>query len=404
MWINETARDCGCDATAGPPGGPLPLGVNVVGHLKSEKGVGEMVRSNLRVLEAARIPFVANDFVDPGSENVEECSTPTSSSNPYRVNLISVNADVLSYFVKSNPGYMRRRFNVGYWAWELSEFPQEWASSFGYLDEVWTLSSFARDSIGTSSRVPVHVIHCSLDLGAAPASGWSRASFGIPEEAFVFLFMFDLHSFIDRKNPFGLIQTFKAAFEGRKDVLLVVKCSHGGHYPLEMKALREAAVGQNIYLIDQVYPRDAKNGLINVANCYVSLHRSEGFGLTLAEAMFYGKPVIATGYSGNTDFMSSENSFLVPYRSIPIERTHGPYRAGMLWADPDLDYAAEVLRYVEGYREAAAKVGIVGRDHVSTTLHPATIGKSVALRLQELGLMDSWYPDCRESSPTSPSL
>ena len=386
-WIKDTHLDYGQDATDLASEAGLPFGMNVIGYLRSEKGVGEMVRSNLRVLEAAHIPFVANDFIDSGSENVEESPVQISGDNPYKANLITINADILPYFGKINPRYMRQRFNIGYWAWELPEFPHKWTTAFGYLDEVWTPSRFARDSIASSSRVPVQVVHCALDQESVPGPGWSRASFGIPEDTFEFLFMFDFHSFMERKNPLGLIQAFKSAFGGRNDVSLVIKSSHAQEYPLEMRMLKEAAFGANVHVIDKVYSRDAKNGLMNTADCYVSLHRSEGFGLTLAEAMFCGKPVIATNYSGNTDFMSSENSFLVPYRIATINRAHGSYAIGTHWADPDLDYAVDVLRYIERNRETASEIGRRGRHHVSTVLHPATIGRSVFLRLQELGLL-----------------
>ena len=224
-------------------------------------------------------------------------------------------------------------------------------------------------------------------------SDWNWAAVGVPRDAFVFLFVFDFHSFVERKNPVGLIRAFKNAFEGRKDIQLVIKSSHGQEYPQQMDMLKEAASGANVHVIDGVYSRKAKNALINAADCYVSLHRSEGFGLTLAEAMFYGKPAVATGYSGNVDFMSSENSFLIPYKIVTIESGQGPYSIGAHWADPDLDHAVDVFRYVERNREAASDIGKRGRDHVSTVLHPATIGRSVALRLQELGLVtqhDSW--------------
>lgn len=215
-WISDSPDGCEQDATTGAAPAELPFGMNVLGHLRSEKGVGEMVRSNLRVLEAAGIPFIANDFVDQESENVEQGPANLSADNPYKTNLISVNADVLASYRKINPHYMRQRFNIGYWAWELPEFFHKWATSFGCLDEVWTVSSFARDSIASRSPIPVHVVHCSLDPEDAPASDWNWASFGIPREAFLFLFMFDFHSFIERKNPTGLIQAFKKAFGGKK--------------------------------------------------------------------------------------------------------------------------------------------------------------------------------------------
>jgi glycosyltransferase involved in cell wall biosynthesis len=131
---------------------------------------------------------------------------------------------------------------------------------------------------------------------------------------------------------------------------------------------------------------------MRTADCYISLHRSEGFGLTLAEAMLCGKPVIATGYSGNLDFMSDEDSFLVPYKLITIERACGPYKAGFHWADPDVDYAADVMRQIERQREAGVRVGLNARAKIRQLLHPKTIAQSVRSRLKELGLLEEAIP------------
>jgi glycosyltransferase involved in cell wall biosynthesis len=151
--------------------------------------------------------------------------------------------------------------------------------------------------------------------------------------------------------------------------------------------VRKACAGANVRFLDRVLTRAATQELMMSADCYVSLHRSEGFGLTMAEAMMCGKPVIATGYSGNLDFMADADSFLVPFRTVAIDRTHGPYKAGYHWADPDLDYACDLMRHVEGNREAAAQVGEKARTKVCRILDPAVIGVSVRARLEQLGLL-----------------
>jgi glycosyltransferase involved in cell wall biosynthesis len=364
-----------------------PFGINVLGHLASEKGVGEMGRSNLRILQAAGINCVANDFVDHGAHNIEKRPSSYSVSNPYPVNLVSVNADCLGQYVHDNPSYLSHHFNIAYWAWELSEFPEEWATSFGYVDEVWTLSEFARDSIAASSPVPVHAVHCSLDTDYQPEVIYRREDFEIPEDTYVFLYFFDFHSYIERKNPIGLVQAFNKAFGLRKDVQLLIKSSHSRQHLDQLQMLQQAAAGANVRVLDEVLPRDAKQGLMMAADCYVSLHRSEGFGLTIAEAMLCGKPTIATDYSGNRDFMSPETNYPVPYKLVTLDRDHGPYRAGQQWAQPDLDFAADVMRSIERNRDKAIEVGRLAKEHVSQVLHPATIGKVVRRRLSELGFL-----------------
>ncbi len=256
------------------------------------------------------------------------------------------------------------------------------------MDEIWTISQSARDSIAASSPVPVRIVHCSLDLTRQTQLRYGRDTFGIPEDVFTFLFVFDFHSALERKNPFGLIEAFKKAFGSRNDVQLLIKSSHSGEYLEQLQMLERASVGANVRILDKVISRQALRALMAASDCYVSLHRSEGFGLTMAEAMLCGKPTVATDYSGNRDFLSAETGFPVPYHLVDIKGDHGPYRAGQKWAQPDLNYAADVLRYIERNRVAAAAVGSRARAHVSHALHPVTIGKVVCRYLRELGYLE----------------
>jgi glycosyltransferase involved in cell wall biosynthesis len=156
--------------------------------------------------------------------------------------------------------------------------------------------------------------------------------------------------------------------------------------------MQRACAGSNIRVLDCNLTRDDKHELMRAADCYVSLHRSEGFGLTIAEAMMCAKPVIATAYSGNLDFMSDEGSFLIPYKLVTIEKRSGPYKEGVQWADPDLDYAADAMRQVESQRESALRIGLTGRTKIRELLHPKTVAQTVRSRLKELGLLEEVAP------------
>jgi len=364
----------------------LPSGINLLGYFDSEKGVGEGVRSNLRIIQATDIPYSLNNLLDCRSSNVVRITERIQRDNPFLINLLTLNADALLSFGREHSLYLNGHFNIGYWAWELSDFPDEWANAFGYVDEVWTPSEFTRAAVAASSPVPVRVVPHSI-ANTAIESDRDRASFGISEDVFLFLFIFDFHSLLERKNPLSLIKAYKTAFGERKDVQLLIKSSHSAEHKEELFSLQQASIGGNIRILDAVLTREANQQLMMSADCYVSLHRSEGFGLTMAEAMLFGKPVIATGYSGNIDFMSEADSFMVPYRMVAIDRAHGPYKAGCHWADPDLDYVCDIMRYVERNREAAAEVGARAKTSIRQILAPATIGKSVQARLQELGLL-----------------
>lgn len=371
---------------------PFPGGVNLIGHYQAETGVGEGARSNLRIIEAAEIPCLVNNFVDPRSYNLEGLPENLTDANPFVTNLLTINADEFPSYVSKHRQQLVEHFNIGYWAWEVPEFPEEWASSFGYVDEVWTPSSFTRDAVAARSPVPVTVVPHSIDADFGEESTADRAKFNLKPDTFLFLFFFDFDSYLDRKNPLGLIKAFKKAFGSRNDVQLLIKSVHGAGHSEELSLLQMACIGLNIRVMDCNLTRQDKHELMRAADCYVSLHRSEGFGLTLAEAMACGKPVIATGYSGNLDFMSDEDSFLVPYKLITIKHASGPYKVGFHWADPDLDYAADAMRQVEKHREAAARLGLQARTKIRELLHARTIAQPVRRRLKKLGLLEESMP------------
>jgi Glycosyl transferases group 1 len=363
-----------------------PFGINIVGYIRSEKGVGEGLRSNVRALKAADVPYVLIDFEDTGSANVEEIGQEITNQDRFPVNLINVNADQVPYFAQRKPDLLDNHYNIGFWNWEVSDFPPEWRSSFDYLDEVWVPSSFTQKNIAAVSPIPVHRVPYTIDPEIEPPPHWTRKNFGFSQRQFVFLFIFDFLSFAERKNPAGTIAAFKRAFGSRKDVLLFIKGSHAEAAGPLFRRLQQEAAGASIVFSNEILSRDAIHGLISSCDCFVSLHRAEGFGFTLAEAMNLAKPVIATSYSSNMDFMDEQSSFLVPYKLIEIERHHGPYKKGYVWADPDLDHAAALMQQIVAERDAAARVALAGQRLVRERLHPRVSGEIIRKRLAELPL------------------
>jgi glycosyltransferase involved in cell wall biosynthesis len=223
-----------------------------------------------------------------------------------------------------------------------------------------------------------------------------RSDFGIAEGQFVFLFMFDAASAVDRKNPLAVIRAFRRAFSENDNVTLLVKASRAQSDPEGYAQLQAAASGAKIVIFDEVMSRERALGLVQMCDCYVSLHRSEGFGLTMAEAMALGKPVIATRYSGNLDFMREENSFLVDYAVVPVETSGPNYRCGGGWAEPSVDHAAELMRAVWSDPGSAAERAARGRSSVLAELAPETIGRRMRSRLEQIlsGALDA--PNCRQ--------
>ena len=207
---------------------------------------------------------------------------------------------------------------------------------------------------------------------------------GLPE-GFKFLFAFDYLSVFGRKNPIAAITAFARAFPPDSGAALIVKSLNHDRDPRAHEQLREAVASHpDVHLIEDRLSRADRDGLMNAADCYVSLHRAEGFGFTLAESMWLGKPVIATGYSGNLDFMTTENSYLVDYRLVPIGPGNDPYPPDGVWAEPDVDHAAALMREVHERREQAARRGERAAAEIRSRHSPETAGRAMVARLELL--------------------
>ncbi|MBF1991280.1 glycosyltransferase [Fischerella thermalis] len=359
------------------------FGVNISGYVNSEFGLGEGVRGTIRAVEAAGIPFVINNCTfNTMHRKMDSSYTDFSDENPYRINIIQVNVDMINTFISStSPEYFKDKYNIGFWAWELPEFPKEWLSAFNLFHEIWTPSAYCVDAIAPVSPIPVLKVMHSISL-ARPSI--SKQSLGLPNNKFIFLFTFDFCSVFERKNPAAVIEAFKQAFgKDNEYVLLVIKFSNANYFPVELQKLLDLIEGfTNIKLIDNYLLKDELNALIYHCDCYISLHRAEGFGLTMAEAMFYGKPVIATAYSGNTEYMNINNSFLVKYSLVKLTEDHGPYKKGNVWAEPDIDHAAYLMQYVFNNYEEAKQLGIKGAKSINAMLNPKVIGEKIKSRLE----------------------
>jgi predicted O-linked N-acetylglucosamine transferase (SPINDLY family)/glycosyltransferase involved in cell wall biosynthesis len=357
------------------------LGINIAGYINGEFGVGEGVRANIKAIEAAGIPFAINNFTRSPHRKQDTTYQNFSQDNPYPVNLIQVNADEVSTFLKyTGSSYLENRYNIGFWAWEIPEFPQKWQPVFDHFHEIWTYSNYCAEAISIVSPIPVIKIMPSIDL---PQSYLNRKSLGLPENKFIFLFVFDFSSRIERKNPLAAIQAFKQAFGEDDSVLLILKSANSEKNVKDLALLKSAlANSTNIKHLDGYLSKDEINGLLYNCDSYLSLHRCEGFGLTMAEAMFYGKPVIATGYSSNTEFMNVGNSFLVKYKLVPIEADCGPYKKGNMWAQPDTEHAAYLMRHVFNNYQEAQEIGAIAAKDIKTLLSPKVAGKRIQKRLE----------------------
>jgi glycosyltransferase involved in cell wall biosynthesis len=260
------------------------------------------------------------------------------------------------------------------------------------VDEVWVGSEHVRRAIAAVTdkrveRLPVPVV--------APQPSWrDRASFAIGP-GYAFVFTFDFLSVIERKNPQAVIAAYRTAFGPDDGATLVLKSVNGHQRVDELEALRAAAAGRpDIVVLDEYLTRADQAALLAACDCYVSLHRAEGFGLGMAEAMALGKPVIATGYSGNVDFMNAANSILVGYDRVAVPPGLAIYPAGSEWADPDVEEAAAAMARLAHDPALGARLGARAKDDLGTHWDAATCGRRMHARLH-----DFWRTDAPVSGP-----
>jgi len=334
-------------ATSRPTGVESHPCANVIGHFTGEFGVAEAARSLTRAAETCGVDLalINVEAGDTAREEDRRLADAIGAVAPYPVNLLCVNADqVESLMAMLGPRIIEGRYNVGYWFWELAQFPSAWQGSIDRVDEIWVATDFVREGIAAATSKPVRTIRLAID--ATPVRRYSRSDFGLPDDRFVFLFSLDFRSFTARKNPLATVTAFQSAFpRGDDRVGLVLKSTNGQRSRDELLRLQAAIDGdERIQLLDGFMSRDEMFGLESVADSYLSLHRSEGFGLGLAESMFLGKPVIGTAYSGNMEFMDASNSCLVGYELVDVKPGEYPYHEGQVWAEPDVDQAVYYLR------------------------------------------------------------
>lgn len=359
-----------------------PFGVNLVGYLQAELGVAEVARQLTGALDTQDVPVLPIGIVAPSSRQGHEYPHIDEFANPFAVNLLCVNADQTPHVARqAGDPFFQGRHTIGLWWWEVSAFPDSFNTAFDVVDEVWAGTTFVADTLRAVSPKPVVRIPMPVTLpaGIHPA----RERFGFGDDT-VFLFIYDYNSVFERKNPLGLVEAYRRALpDGAGGTRLVLKCINHEQHPAQHARVIAAAAGRDdITILDRYLSATDKDALLASCDAYVSLHRSEGFGLTCAEAMLLGKPVIATNYSGVADYLRPDHSLPVGCRLVPIGGGNAPYPADGVWAEPDLDEAAAHLRALADDADLRLRIGERARAFIARELSPEAAGAAMRARLQ----------------------
>lgn len=368
-------------------------GLELIGFVRAEIGLGESLRLLAESCKAAALPVgLTNIPLDMGVRQTDTRFDALIVDKPtYRTRLICTNPDSLGEGDFVDGAFaLPTAYNIGYWYWELENLPSAWIDAGRLINELWVATDFVGDAARKVIDKPVVKITPPI-LQPVASRPYPRADFELPDGAYIFMFSFDFGSFPTRKNPEAVVRAFKLAFpvveSAGRGVCLVIKCQRSDAFPVAKTGLL-ALIGNDprIVLLDRSLSRDAVTGLQTVIDCYVSLHRSEGLGLGMAECMALGKPVIATAYSGNMEFMNEDNSLLVNYSLIPvIEGEYLDWR-NQRWADADVSHAASHMRRVFEDQTFSEALGRSAQKTILTEFSPQRVGERIRTRLDQINL------------------
>ena len=358
-------------------------GLNVIGWFDAELGLGESARCMMRAAKAADLPAEPIQLLVPcrAAAGNTEFTPSTTGKAPQRTNVFHIDPPASGEIDRRHGESLRTgKRNIGYWAWELGEFPDSWVRAFEPFDEIWCPSDFVREAVAMKSPVPVITMPHAISVKQPAGDG--RTHFKLPKERFLFLFSYDLHSYNSRKNPQAVLKAFELAGFGEAEAGLVIKVHNTQGHEAELATLREqAAKLAGVSLITHTLPRYEQELLLASCDAFVSLHRAEGFGLAVAEAMALGKAVIATDWSATAEYLNAGNGCPVRYSLRRLERNEGPYPKGAYWAEPDSAHAAQCMRRLVSEPGLAAALGQRASETIKERFAPAVIGARYQRRL-----------------------
>jgi glycosyltransferase involved in cell wall biosynthesis len=371
---------------------PAPLehrrGVLFIGYAEGALGLGEAFRANLAAAATTAIPFAIYPFRTGIETRLSAPYIPEryDELHAYELNILQVAADTLPLvFWSRHPSFFENSYNILITYWELGAAPDEWRNNLAQINEIWAPNNFVARAFAHIFDGPILIMPPAMAKSSEAHPG--RMYYGMDEDRFYFMFSFDYYSSPFRKNPLGVIRAFQEAFpSGQENVGLIIKSTDAPELNPDIRASIRYSVShdQRILVIDKNLSREDMLGLIQASDAYVSLHRSEGFGLGMAEALSFGRIVIGTNYSGCTAFLNEETGYPVPYHLRPVLPHEYPYSAGQVWAEPDLTAAVKIMREIVANPAEARLRATRGQMLITERYDTYKVGAMMRDRLYEL--------------------
>jgi glycosyltransferase involved in cell wall biosynthesis len=358
----------------------LAPGIGHYGLFHAEIGIGQAARRLAEAIRAAGIPLTLHNISLPQFESKIHFPAEEELVSPHDTILLHFNADTfLDLFGRFPLAALLRRRRIAHWVWELPVFPPQWVPALSKVHEIWVPSRYVAETVANATNKPVRVVPYPV-ISRHVDQDSARRQLKLPHGAFIFLTIFDANSFLTRKNVLGTIRAFIDAFpdEGESSPILVIKCHGRENRGFEFKKLMEVCSSNNrVLLIDRVFSEQEMDLIQSACDCLISLHRAEGFGLNIAECMAKGKIVVATDFSGNTDFTHAENSLLVPYKMTAVGKDAYAYGAGQWWAEPDHDAAVAAIQRARSSASDVQRLANRARTDITRQYSLDSVGKIV---------------------------
>jgi len=354
-------------------------GVNLFGYLDESFGIAQNAHAIAEALQTAAIPCEHYTVNSAGTGASDSTYNPDKTPR-YQTNIVCINPDNIETLFLHYPyrKFFQNKRNIAVWLWEMSSLSEQFKSFAGFFDEIWTPSHFCQDTM--ASALPLPVRHLPIPSRNNPANADNQSQKTTSDRPFTFLFICDLLSSYHRKNPDGLIRAFHAAFgeNPKANVQLIIKLrNHEAagvtpQFPFLTNLTRTLGIADRVSLLTELLSTEEMDTLFENSDCYVSLHRAEGFGLTILEALLRHKQVIVTNYSGNLDFCTADNAFLVPYTLQPPPPEDPVYgKMTSQWANPDEAVAAQCMQDVFAGDKRADCAAELARRYSNTTCSTA---------------------------------